>query len=83
MKYLTAKQVAQIIQASPKTIYAWAEQGLIPSIKINGLLRFMESQIIDWLRDLSKRDAGCYNKSIQIRSPEIGGKEKNGAFPQR
>lgn len=83
MKLLTAKQVAQMVQASPKTVYAWAEQGLIPSIKINGLLRFIESQVIDWLGDLAKRRAGWYTNSIQIRSPEKGGKKYNGAFSQK
>lgn len=50
MKLLTAEDVAKIINAGKSTIYEWAELGRIPCYKVNGLLRFDESEILEWLR---------------------------------
>jgi excisionase family DNA binding protein len=74
MKILTVNQVAELIQAKPSTVYAWAEQSRIPSIKINGLRRFIESEILTWLDNLAKGRAGCYNDYIQARSSRKGGR---------
>ena len=73
MKILTCKQVAEIIQAKTSTVYAWAEQGLVPSFKINGLLRFDESEVREWIEN-TKKHIPCYNNNIQARSPKKGGK---------
>ena len=35
MKILTVKQVSELLQAKQSTVYAWAEQRLMPSFKIN------------------------------------------------
>jgi len=49
MVILTVKDVSALLQVKPSTIYAWAEQRLMPSFKINGLLRFSEEDIIQWI----------------------------------
>lgn len=72
MKILTCKDVATLLQAKPSTVYAWAEQGLIPSFKINGLLRFEETEVIRWIEDC-KRTRRCYNGTVQARGPRKGG----------
>ncbi len=74
MKILTCRQVAEMLQAKPSTIYAWAEQGRIPSIKVNGLLRFIEAEILDWLRTYTNLTIPCYNRGIQARSSRKGGR---------
>jgi excisionase family DNA binding protein len=73
MKLLTVKEVAEIIKAKPSTIYSWAEQGVIPCLKINGLLRFDEDKIISWLRDSCKKQIECYNYRTSDRRPRKGG----------
>lgn len=50
MKLLTVKEVAAMFKAKPSTVYGWAEQRLIPSFRINGLLRFSEEAILEWLK---------------------------------
>jgi len=64
-KLLTAEQVAEIICCSPKTIYAWAELGYIPSIKIGAgrkaLLRFDSDEIHAWLQFWKEETAKKYN----------------------
>ncbi len=73
MKILTCKQVAEMLQAKTSTVYAWAEQSIIPSFKINGLLRFDEAEIMDWINKC-KNGFSCYNRPIQIGSSRKGGK---------
>jgi len=50
MTLLTVKDIAMRLQVKDKTIYAWATQGKIPSVRINGVLRFDPRDIEPWLR---------------------------------
>ncbi|OQB75603.1 MAG: Helix-turn-helix domain protein [Deltaproteobacteria bacterium ADurb.Bin135] len=49
MKLLTVKELANILKSKPSTIYAWVEQGIVPYVKLNGLVRFDESDIYAWI----------------------------------
>jgi len=42
------------MQVHPKTVYKWSEDGKIPHLRINGLLRFKKSEIEAW-QDKNKR----------------------------
>jgi len=55
MKFLDVKEVSALLGAKTTTVYQWAELGQIPSYKLNGLLRFEKSEILEWLKD-RKRD---------------------------
>jgi len=54
MKLLTAKEVSEILRVKPSTVYMWAETGQVPSLKINGVLRFSEKEIFSWLESCKK-----------------------------
>jgi excisionase family DNA binding protein len=62
-RMLTVKQVADLLQLSPDTIYRYANKGTIPSHKIGGVWRFVESEIMasrdssvdDWARNSRQR----------------------------
>lgn len=64
-KLLTADQVAEILNCSPKTVYSWAELGRIPSIKIGmgrkAILRFDSEEIHAWLQFWKEETAKRYN----------------------
>jgi len=47
---LTVKDLAQQLQIKPATLYAWAAQQKIPSLKIHGVIRFESETIKDWLK---------------------------------
>ncbi len=47
--YLTIKDVSNWLQVKPSTLYAWAAQGKIPSVKMNGLVRFEQEALRRWL----------------------------------
>jgi excisionase family DNA binding protein len=63
MKILTVKEVSALLKIEPSTVYAWAEQRKIPFCKINGALRFVESDVLAWLADSCKVPAEAYNSS--------------------
>ena len=50
MTLLTVKDMATRLQVKEKTIYAWASQGKIPCVKVNGVIRFDERAIEPWLQ---------------------------------
>ena len=47
---LTVKDLAEQLQIKPATLYAWAAQEKIPSLKIHGVLRFEREKINEWLK---------------------------------
>ena len=47
---LTAKEVAQLLSISPKTVYAYVERNSIPHYKIEASVRFRPKDVADWLR---------------------------------
>ncbi len=71
MKLLTVKEVAELLRAKPSTIYQWAEQGLMPSLKLNGVRRFDEADVIGWIKN-KKIFVEDYNSSAS-RRPKKGG----------
>ncbi len=74
MKLLTVRELSEILQAKPSTIYQWAEQQIIPCIKLNGLLRFAEDDVMAWIEKHKKGPQSCYNPITQARGPRKGGK---------
>lgn len=47
--YWDIRQLADYLNVKPATLYAWAAQGKIPSLKLHGLLRFQQDEIERWL----------------------------------
>jgi excisionase family DNA binding protein len=47
---LNAKQLAQMLNISPKTVFKLAKAGRIPSFRVGSAVRFDAKLIIDWLR---------------------------------
>ena len=51
---LTIKEIAARLHVKDKTIYAWAAQGKIPTLKINGVIRFDSDAIERWLQNCQR-----------------------------
>jgi len=62
MIIMTVKEVANALKVKTSTVYAWAEQGRLPSFKLNGALRFSDEAIGAWVQTC-KHPAEAYNKS--------------------
>lgn len=61
MKFLTVTDICELLNAKPSTIYQWAELGQIPCFKINGLLRFEEKEILEWIKSYKRETRPEYN----------------------
>jgi Helix-turn-helix domain len=49
----TAKDLKGVLQIDRKTIYSYAERGLIPYIRIESSLRFPKHRVLRWLEERS------------------------------
>jgi len=49
-KLLSPGEICQALGIEKSTLYSWTSKGLIPFVKVNGLLRFRESEILRWLK---------------------------------
>lgn len=49
-QYLTANEVAEILQLNVETIYDMVGTGELPATKIRGRWRFDASELRDWFR---------------------------------
>lgn len=61
--YLTAAQVADLLQVSPKTVYRLAKaDASLPTLEIGGVVRFHRERLLRWLRD---REQGHRGRSVE------------------
>jgi excisionase family DNA binding protein len=56
---LTIDELSEILKTKQKTIRQWVYQGKIPSIKINGLLRFASAEIESWISHQARGGQAC------------------------
>ncbi len=47
---LKPQKVAEILSVKITTIYSWAKSGKIPSVKLNGAVRFDSREVEEWVR---------------------------------
>lgn len=57
-RLLTAKELADILAISPKTLYNYVTRGMIPYFKIESNVRFRARDVAEWLRQHSGRSSG-------------------------
>ena len=55
-RYMTAKGVAEMLAMSPKTVFAYAKEGYLPSHKVRSSVRFCEQEVLDWI-EAHKRES--------------------------
>ncbi|MCX6822353.1 MAG: helix-turn-helix domain-containing protein [Candidatus Aenigmarchaeota archaeon] len=73
MKLVDVKEIAQILNVKPSTVYQWAELGQIPCIKLNGSIRFDIEDITNWIKSCKRDPHSSYNPFTQARGPRRGG----------
>lgn len=54
----TAKELEEILKISRKTLYSYTQRGLIPYIKVQSNVRFLKSQILEWIEQHNFRPRG-------------------------
>ncbi len=48
---VTAEEVVTLLKVSPKSIYRWAKDGILPAFREGRLVRFLESDVETFVRD--------------------------------
>ena len=48
---MTAKEVEELLRIDVKTIYSYAQRGLLPYVRIQSNLRFIRSDILKWMAE--------------------------------
>ena len=62
-RLLTAKELADILAISPKTLYNYVTRGMIPYFKIESNVRFRAREVAEWLRQHSGRPAVSWTET--------------------
>ena len=48
-RLMTAKQVSELIEVKPSTVYQWVHLGLIPYVKLGKCVRFKKADLFRWI----------------------------------
>jgi excisionase family DNA binding protein len=51
LEFLTVDDLAPWLRLKHSTLYAWAATGKIPSVNLNGTIRFIRADIERWIND--------------------------------
>ena len=63
-RLVTIRQLSEIFQYSPRTIYDWVHVGFIPHYKFHRGIRFRVSEVEKWI--LNRRNKGRKGYKIEI-----------------
>lgn len=63
-RLMTAKQVSELIEVKPSTIYQWVHLGLIPYVKLGKCVRFKKADLFRWI------DKNLRKERISFKSAE-------------
>lgn len=55
---MTAQEVAALLNLSPKTVYRWGDEGILPRIKMGRNVRFRRSVVEDFIREHEDEHGG-------------------------
>ena len=61
---LDVSVLSRLLNIKPCTLYAWAAQGRIPSIKMHGLVRFRRGDIERWVESFRVHEPSAPPKAI-------------------
>lgn len=68
---LTIEDVAKYVRVSERTVYDWAQKGMIPSGKLGNVWRFRKSDIENWVRDNLSPQKSLYKEDITVNIKNI------------
>jgi excisionase family DNA binding protein len=63
-RLMTAKQVSELIEVNPSTVYHWVSEGFIPYVKLGKCIRFKKSELLRWI-DKNYRKERISFKSVE------------------
>jgi len=70
-KLMDAKEVAQKLQVSIRTVYGWISEGSIPTVKIGRLVRFKIEDIEAWIAKNTRKGRTKYVPEITSKRQRL------------
>ena len=67
-EYLNVRSLARMLDVAEQSVYKWAKDGTIPSVKVGRSLRFSRQAIEKWLQNGGAIDDNENWKSLQLFS---------------
>jgi excisionase family DNA binding protein len=62
---LKPEAVARLLACSPKTVYAWAASGLLPSVRLGRLVRFRPADVRRFIESHAEaQEEGVYGSGL-------------------
>ena len=55
VRFLSVQEAAELLRVSPRTVYGWVTQRLVPHRKAGRRLIFLESELIDFTKPNLRR----------------------------
>lgn len=55
-RLMTARQVSELLEVNPSTIYQWVHLGLIPYVKLGKCVRFKKTELFRWIDKNLRRE---------------------------
>jgi len=72
-RLLTVRQLAELLQVPPKTIYTWRYKGIgPPAIPIGRYLRFRAEDVAAWIHSRADVAADHHRREVGSNRPETG-----------
>jgi predicted site-specific integrase-resolvase len=62
---LTARELETLLKIDIKTIYSYVQRGLIPYVRIQSNVRFVRTQIFDWIADHNYRTHAAHARRFR------------------
>jgi excisionase family DNA binding protein len=50
IKFLSVQEAAEFLRVSPRTVYGWVSQRVLPHRKAGRRLLFLESELVEWTK---------------------------------
>lgn len=63
-EYLTARQVADLMQVDPKTVQQWSRRDGLPCVRLGRECRWRRSDLLQWLEARATRPGGHVSKAL-------------------
>ena len=70
-KLLTAKQVSDLLEVTPSTVYDWVHRGIIPYVKLSRAIRFKKNDIFHWVDSHTLRPKTPTGRKKPTRNPDL------------
>ena len=56
VNFLSVREAAELLRVSPRTVYGWVTQRLVPHRKAGRRVIFLESELLDFTKPDLRRD---------------------------